>query len=156
MQSPSLSSSNDSTSQIGRSVSLLLKGASFGPSFVRGSQVVVPVLILCLPFFQQLQPSHRVLETAPFQRQRPDDILLVHVAAAGIQELSGFETRLYVSGTVVVFLQEFVVVFREVGRGRKNRVEFGGDDFLNFAVRWFGLCAEGLSKTDSLFVGGLV
>ena len=71
---------------------------------MRGSRIVIPVLILCLPYLQQLQPRHGVLETAPFQRQRPDDILLILIAAARIQKLSGFETRLYMSGTVMVLL----------------------------------------------------
>lgn len=59
-------------------------------------------------------------------------------------------------GTLMVFLQEFVVVFREVGRGGKNWVQFGSDDLLNFAVRWFGLCTEGVPKADGLFMGSWV
>ena len=61
-----------------------------------------------------------------------------------------------VRGTLVVFLQEVVIVFGEVGRGGKNGVEFGSDDFLDFAIRRFGLCTEGVSKTDGLFVGSRV
>lgn len=48
-------------------------------------------------------------------------------------------------GTVMVFLQELIVVFGEVSRGGKNRVELRSDDFLDFAVRCFGLCTEGVS-----------
>lgn len=59
-------------------------------------------------------------------------------------------------GTLMVFLQEFVVMFRENGRGGKNCLEIGSENFLNFAVRWFGLCTEGVSKTDGLLVGSWV
>lgn len=59
-------------------------------------------------------------------------------------------------GTLMVFLQEVIVVFREVGSGGKNWVKFGSDNFLNFAVRWFGLCTEGVSKANGLFVGSWV
>ena len=56
----------------------------------------------------------------------------------------------------MVFLQEIVVAFREVGRGGKNRVEFGGDDFLDFATGRFGLGTEGVTKADFLFMGSWI
>ena len=57
---------------------------------------------------------------------------------------------------VMVFLQEIVVAFREVARGGENRVEFGGDDFLNFAIGRFGLGAEGMTKANCLFMGSWI
>ena len=59
-------------------------------------------------------------------------------------------------GTLVVLLQEFVVVFREVGGGGKDWVELGGDDFLDSAIGWFGLRTEGVSEADGFFVGSWV
>lgn len=59
-------------------------------------------------------------------------------------------------GTAVVRLQEFVVAFRKVGRDGKDGVEFGSDDFLDFAVRCFGLRTERVSKTDGLLVGSWI
>lgn len=59
-------------------------------------------------------------------------------------------------GTLVMFLEEFLVVLREIGRGRKNGVEFSSDDFLDFAIGWFGLCTEGVSETDGLLMGGWI
>ena len=56
----------------------------------------------------------------------------------------------------MVFLQEIVVAFREVGRGGKNRVEFGGDDFLELAIGRFGLGSEGVIEADCLFMGSWI
>ena len=56
----------------------------------------------------------------------------------------------------MVVLEKFVVAFREVGGGGKDRVEFGGDDFLDLAVGRFGLGAEGVTEADGLFVGSWV
>ena len=56
----------------------------------------------------------------------------------------------------MVFLQEIVVTLREVGGGGKNGVEFGGDDFLDFAIGRFGLGTEGVTKADCLFVGNWI
>ena len=119
---------------------------------MRRGYKVIAVLILRLPFPQQLQPAHRVLQSAPVQSQRPNDILLVLLAAAGIQQLPHLETGAYVRGATVVVLQEVVVVFGQVGRGWENGVEFGSYGFLNFAVRGLGLGAEGVSETDGLIV----
>lgn len=54
-------SSSELSGRIGRSVSILLKSASFRPSLMRRSQVIILVLVLRVPFFQQLQSSHGVL-----------------------------------------------------------------------------------------------
>ena len=87
---------------------------------MRRGQIVNSILIFRFPFFQQLQSSHSVVQTAPIERQRPHDILLVLLAAARIKKLPRFETGLYVGRALVVLGQIFVVVFREVGSSRND------------------------------------
>lgn len=125
---------------------------------MRRSQIVTNVLILRLPPLEQLQSFHRIVKTAPLQRQRPDEVLLVLLlaATAGIEEPPHTKVGVDVRGALVVLLQEVVVAFREVGGGGEEGVEFGGDDFLDFAIGRFGLGAEGVAETEGLFVGGWV
>ena len=87
---------------------------------MRRGQIVISILIFRFPFLQQLQPSHSVVQTAPIKRQRPNDILLVLLAAARIEKLPRFETGLDVGGALVVLGQEFVVVFDKVGSSRND------------------------------------
>lgn len=144
------------------SVSMILrtKGASLGPANVRRGPVVVQVAVRRLPLRQQLQSRGRVLEGAPFERQGPDEVLLVRVVAAGVQEASRAEAGAHVRGAVAVLVEEVVVAFGEVGGGGEDGVELGGDDLLDLAVGWWwwwvGLGAEGVAEADGLFVRGWV
>lgn len=63
------------------------------------------------------------------------------------------EAGLHVSSALVVFLHEVVVVFCEVGGGRKEGVEFGVDDFHDFWGERVGEGGDGALEAEDLYVG---
>ncbi len=122
---------------------------------MRGSYVIMHILGFSLPSLQHLKTSDSIFQTTFFERQRPNDILLVLVAAVGIKQLPYFEASLDVGSGVVMLLHEVVVLFSKICGGGKKGVEFRIDDFHCFGgkrIRGGGEFGDGTLEAEELFV----